>query len=136
MLVKHSSLNFLICKRDIKSIPTQRVIVQFEHYEEHNCNSQSIMPFLWNPSFYCSLHYRPICQETRCGHKEQQFYLESQWTKKTVGQCSKEASSPGQNSGFFYVKRRVLVPARLWKGGVNFFLPAAIYKLVWSGCFL
>lgn len=46
MLVKHSSLNFLICKRDIKSIPTQRVIVQFEHYEEHNCNSQSIMPFL------------------------------------------------------------------------------------------
>ena len=61
---------------------------------------------LLSPSLYCLLNNRPINQETSCWGKEQRLYSESWQTEQMVDSCPKEPSCLGQNSDFFYTKRR------------------------------
>ena len=76
----------------------------------------------------------------------------NQQTKKMVDWCPKEPSCSGLDASFFYrTKRRrwggkakkviscckyFLILARLQRGCVNLFFPAAIHRWAWSGCFL
>ena len=76
---------------------------------------------LMNPSFYCSLHYRPINWEESCWGRNSDFIRKVSKWRRWWTHAPREESCPSWNSCFFYNKRgeskvkHFLLPISLWK---------------------
>ena len=76
---------------------------------------------LMNPSFYCSLHYRPINWDESCWGRNSDFIRKVSKWRRWWTHAPREESCPSWNSCFFYNKRgeskvkHFLLPISLWR---------------------